>query len=441
MQPPTSLARAAAIALAAALCGARAASANALFDFNGLLPTQNPDQPILDTQLAGMFQKYFPKDANGAVKSDILLVFGQCYGGDFSKLFDNTLNDPTARQGASADTVAFTNTTVLTACGEGRTADFNGWGSGEKPSALDALKPGNAAQDVATAGAGAAGPSEHPTTTGDLTKTIGGAHSTHVVIYAGKPLTNNDDSRPEIKKVRDNFTGQAGTTVDVLAGDGSAAQSGNIPGAKPATFQALDTLLKQIGENVMQDGEQFILYVADHGEERRASYSALVVPGGASQSVSLDTGELQGDALYAASTDSTYGGPTLTIDTQQFLSNPGAFDVTFGSTSLGTLAQASIGTTILPNGGTALEYTLPVPLSALDAASSSAAIGIFDAGSASATFAGVAFDSGAIPQTNIPEPASAALALVSVAALLGCCRARPRSGRGPAHERRPLGHG
>jgi hypothetical protein len=419
MKLPTSLARAA--VLGVALWSVQAASAALIV--NGVLPT-NSGQSIKDTDLAAMFGKYFPKDSSGNVKSDILIVFGQCYGGDFPKLFDSTLNDPTAPQGATADTVGFTNATVLTASSAGQTSDFNGWGSGspDKTSALDKLAPGNTAQDVVDAGAAAKAPTEHPTQTGSLTKTIGGPNSTHVVIYAGKPLTENDDSRPEIKKVRDHFSGMANTTVDVVAGDGSMAQTG-VPGAKPATFSALDALLKQIGQNVMQDGEQFILYVADHGEENRASFGALVVPGAGTQSVSLDTGELQGDALYAAGADPTYGGATISFDSAQVISNPSTFNIAFGSHILGTLGQSAVGTVILPDGTAAFQYTLPVPLSVLNAGSTSAEIGIIDSGSLGATFDDIVFDSGAIPQTDIPEPMSAAI-LVVPAVLLGRRRGR-----------------
>lgn len=170
----------------------------------------------------------------GSNYESMILAFTQCYGGDHIDNFSD-----------------LGNTAILSGGAPGTTTDYGGYHA----SLGQNLTPGSDTDTAHAAGEAGASSGDSPTTAG-TNQTIGGTGSTHVLIWAGQP--NNLD-QDDIDNLVNNFGGQPNTTVTVLSGDGTGA---NTDGA--ATMDNLIDSLDDIGDQMGPD-EQFVLFVTDHG--------------------------------------------------------------------------------------------------------------------------------------------------------------------------------
>ena len=238
-------------------------------------------------------------DAAVPAASKRLLIFAQCFGGEFaaSSLF-NTVN--TATTSASA-------------------ADQEAHYGGYHEKAADGLKPeagrtGQTVHDEGVAGRFNAGDgfTEDPQTGGGLglsdfsLEPINGTStvkSRHILIYIGKPdrKTRRDPDTGEkvpdaqgndqfVEDVADrdsiisNFSGQPNTTVHSVGGapDPSDPTVGTDGWDRPGNFDGLAAALHDIKQEFDKAAdaskEQFILFVGDHGAYRTARSSATNVP-------------------------------------------------------------------------------------------------------------------------------------------------------------------
>jgi hypothetical protein len=84
--------------------------------------------------------------------------------------------------------------------------------------------------------------------------------SRHILIYAGEPTS---DDTTAIQNVNNNFAGQPDTTLTTVGDNGDA------PWQQPGTAAGLQSALEAIGQAISNSpdpaGEQFIMYVGDHG--------------------------------------------------------------------------------------------------------------------------------------------------------------------------------
>jgi|GEM_PF-3558157 len=183
---------------------------------------------ILDIQLARLINMHIKNYQN------MILIFTCCYAGDF---VDDFAGKP--------------NTAVL-AGNQPCQCTWDGW---YDLGVANALKMGKNVTDIHQAGKNNKHPGENPFWVGPNLK-VGGKSSTHILIWAGNPGRGDWN---EINKIKNNFAGQPGVTITVLAGNGGGADG-------PATLQSLVNTLKAIGQK-MTENEQFILYVADHGDK------------------------------------------------------------------------------------------------------------------------------------------------------------------------------
>jgi hypothetical protein len=228
-----------------------------------------------------------------------ILAFTECYGGD--KL-DEFAGDP--------------DTTVLSGSTPGNTTDYGGYHRG----LAGGLAPGSTTDAAHAAGTTNAKPGDSPTKAGpnqDIgTGGDGGAiTSTHVLVWAGDP---NWQDQADIDDINNNFGGQPNTTVTTLAGDGTGA---GVDGA--ATFENLVDALADIG-TLMNQNEQFILFVTDHGDLDTSLASVNCPPGGCSQQLILTP------QLHAQMLDDIANTPNLTLVTAQPQPiPPGSLQVSF----------------------------------------------------------------------------------------------------------------
>lgn len=201
---------------------------------------------IYDFDLRQMLDEYMPE------YQSMLLIFTQCYGGDF---LDNFAGKP--------------NTAVLSATSPGQQANYGGY----ENDASDALYPalGRTSDDVHAAGVGGKAPGETPQKIGDavsleLTNPAGAIRSRHVLYYAGLPdgAPGRDVDQRDI--VRDNWRFKDNTTVTLVGAQEDALGNAQPGWDYPATPRGLKAALKTIGEQ-MNAHEQFILFVSDHGGE------------------------------------------------------------------------------------------------------------------------------------------------------------------------------
>ena len=238
-------------------------------------------------------------DAAVPAASKRLLIFAQCFGGEFagSSLF-NTAN--TATTSASA-------------------ADEEAHYGGYHEDAADGLKPetgrtGQTVHDEGVAGRFNAGVgyTENPKTGGGLalsgfslepitpTSTV---KSRHILIYIGKPDRKvrrdpaTGDKVPDAQgkdqfvedvadrdSIASNFSGQPNTTVHSVGGapDPSNPTVGTNGWDRPGSFDGLAAALldikKEFDKAADPSKEQFILFVGDHGDYRTARSTNTNVP-------------------------------------------------------------------------------------------------------------------------------------------------------------------
>ena len=213
---------------------------------DGTLPTNAAGEgPIYDDELAKLVHTLLPECAKK------LLMFTECYGGDFLDEFAGDAN------------------TAVTSADEAGDESIYG---GYHDDAAKGLKPGagRTAKDAHDDGVAGKADSESPQTGGGLPLTdfpldpvgTNGVHSRHVLVYAGKPEAMDDADRDAIKA---NFAGQPNTTVTTV-GAGGAADGYD----KPATHKGLEDAIKEIADDINNSddpcNEQFILFVTDHGD-------------------------------------------------------------------------------------------------------------------------------------------------------------------------------
>ena len=255
----------------------------------------NRERFISDQQLSQLIESAVPDE------SQRLLIFGQCFGGEFasSALF----NHP--------------NTATMSASLPDEPAQYGGYHEG----AAKGLKPeaGRTGQSVHNDGEATrfnAGElyTEHPTTGGGLplsqfslepATADGNVRSRHIVVYAGSPGSrlrrNRDTADPELdangekQQVYDSadrdaikkaFEGQPNTTVHSVGGppsdsDPNAGTDGwDFPGDFNGLARSMYLVSQEMQKAADKSKEQFILFVGDHGEYRIGCDAPVTVPPG-----------------------------------------------------------------------------------------------------------------------------------------------------------------
>jgi|GEM_PF-6539771 len=214
---------------------------------DGTLPVTAPGEPpIFDDELAEMIRRLIPQC------SKKLMMFTQCYGGNFLDQFEG---DP--------------NTATTSADEPGDESIYGGY----HDDAARGLKsgPGRTAKDAHDAGTAGKAASESPQSGGGLGLTdfpldpvgTNGVCSRHILVYAGIPEPMDDADRDAIKA---NFPDDGVTqTVHTVGGNGAADGYD-----KPASHKGMEDAMKEIGDLIRNAEnpccEQFILFVTDHGD-------------------------------------------------------------------------------------------------------------------------------------------------------------------------------
>ncbi len=257
--------------------------------------------PITDFALRIMLDAFIPDHQSS------LLVFTQCYGGDMLEKFKG-------RPG----------TGILSATSIGQKATYGGYDN----DAAGALWPeeGRTSQDVHDAGVRGKASNEDPTQTGETvslepTDPTGDIQSRHVLVYAGCPDSGKGRDVDQRDTIVQNLSGQPNTTVTTVGGDGTGGWD------YPGTLAGLRDALAAIGQN-MNENEQFILFVTDHGDRHPAAQDVMIpAPGSTGLTITIpqsligdmlhdlenETGT--GITLFLAGSDSFQGPLTITLAT------------------------------------------------------------------------------------------------------------------------------
>ncbi len=256
---------------------------------------------ISDRQLSRLINSAVPSTTQR------LLIFAQCFGGEFvASSHFNTANTATAA-GTTAN----------------QPAHYGGYHEG----AAQGLRPGTGrtGQTVHNGGVATrfqAGPTynETPTTGGGLALSSfslepvtanGNVRSRHIVVYVGKPDSKLRRSRTTASPVLDAqgktqqvndvadrdaiekaFTGQTNTTVHTVGGapdpNNPLAGTGgwDFPGSFDGLARAMQQVKQAIAASADPSKEQFILFVGNHGDYRKAKQSGTSVAPSARSSVS-----------------------------------------------------------------------------------------------------------------------------------------------------------
>jgi hypothetical protein len=247
---------------------------------------------ISDETLRDLLDEHIP--TNNAHSS--LVVLTQCYGGD-------TANDLTGRD----------NTAVLSATSEGETAVYGGYDN----DAAAALRPGEGRTSDTVHDAGVAGKhaSETPTKSGDAvsledTSKTGDIRSRHVLVYAGQPDSREGRDNDQRDTIESNFAGKANTTVTTVGGDGSGGW--DHPGSQAGLTDALEAISEQMNEN-----EQFILFVTDHGDLHPTSKN-VSVPANTDQVIELTVPDYLVLDMLGTTVNDDYTGLSFYIEEDTF---------------------------------------------------------------------------------------------------------------------------
>ena len=405
-------------ALAASLLIAAPAHAVTL-TWGSLVTDSGPT--VYDFQLQDMINEHFEDGSkgNGTVDSNILIVGTSCYFGDFFDNFNAGTGD--AAGGGAFDIVGFSNTTTLSAQEAGKKAIYGGYDD----DAASALVPGATAQQVHTAGTNGKDASENPQSQGNLTRTVGGSTSTHVLVWAGQP---NAEDRSQINDIAASFPTSATQTVTVLAGNGSAAQgTAHVDGA--ATFANLEQAIMDIGA-LMDDGadEQFILYVTDHGNIEKIDTSARTINSGFNDGWLV---EFDQPLIDDWATDPLLNIPELqiwTLPNQIAPSALGQVEIELNSLSLGSLGGFQLSQIqVNPSefGSPFMDvYTLADPfLQGIINDPLAQQVQIFNNSGGTLEFSAALIGSGPVSKA-VPEPSSFALAALGLVGLAWFARRR-----------------
>lgn len=395
------------LGLAVVLCAA-AASADIL-TWGSLAQAPGETRGIYDWELQDLIASKI------GTASDILIVNTACFGGNFFENFNSTTGDTTG--GGAFDINGFTNTTIISGNPAGKETYYGGF----HRNAAKATKPGNTSNDVA----GAAHDSRETPQNQGANKTIGGTSSTHVLVWAGQP---NDQDRADITDIKNNFGSGAGTTIHVLAGNDAAGTTGNVT-TGPATLSSLESALTTIGA-AMGAGEQFVLFVTDHGDEHKIDNGIGVVASGSTQpfTVPIETHTLElmlGDP---------FNEPTITLATADPIIETELVQLALVSSSpiAVTLNDpiVEVGSLVLPDLSTATTYTIPLADFNFDLSLSSTLspqqFGLNNQSSNPIDFLFADLGSGAISRLSafVPEPSTLVLLVIGLAAAMAGRRRR-----------------
>lgn len=242
--------------------------------YGTLCTEQGP--PITELALRAMLDRYIPQ------YQSTLLVFTLCYAGDMVDSFDGRPR-----------------TGVLAANAAGRITSYGGYHD-DAARALDSA-PGHTSGDVHAAGFAGKAAAEAPFTAGDVislapVEPTGEIQSRHVLVYGGCRSNNPASTALDVADrdaVVANFAGDLNTTVTTVGMDG-ATGGWNFPG----TLEGLRQALEQIGGQ-MNEHEQFILFVTDHGDLHPAVREVPPLYPGSNVLVTLDVpASLAGDMLH-----------------------------------------------------------------------------------------------------------------------------------------------
>jgi hypothetical protein len=219
---------------------------------------------------------YFEDGSKGNLtnSSNNLILLAQCYAGDYLVNYNGTAHDADAG-GEQFDSATFSNTTVLTNDVPGRKTQFH-----TADHLVKSIFRGRTAGDLQTITSDCKEVMrlDDPQLQGLATRAVGGATSTHVLVWASQP-----DPRDiaNIGRIAQRFPPSATTTVTVLSGNGTAAHTGTqVAGVTygAATRSALEDAIETIGAR-MDDGadEQFILIMLDHGGKAVIDPTGIVI--------------------------------------------------------------------------------------------------------------------------------------------------------------------
>ncbi|HZU86875.1 MAG TPA: hypothetical protein VFF78_05300 [Anaerolineaceae bacterium] len=219
---------------------------------------------IYDDELRALLDEYIPT----ANAHSALLVFTQCFGGDM-------LDNFAGRE----------NTGVISATSPGgEEAQYGGYHDDAAAGLFPAA--GRTSADVHAAGMAGKDPSEHPVSQGDpisLEPITGKVPITsrHVLFFAGESGELSAADIADRNKVVENFGGQSPTTTVTTVGFGGAGWD------HPGTVEGLRAALQTIGAQ-MGPGEQFILFVGDHGDYDMVDDTPVCEPDGTCGSEPFD---------------------------------------------------------------------------------------------------------------------------------------------------------
>jgi len=216
--------------------------------------------PMYDFELADLIASHIP----ACTKK--LIVLTECYGGDVVNDFANSPN-----------------TAVISATSPGQLAQYGGYDD----DAANALRPGPGrnGNDVHVAGRNGRGKGEKPMRGGTMSagnfnlddvSSNGPVRSRHIVYYAGIPggtsAAHHDNTYRDT--IRNNFAGQANTTVHTAGGRG-AGSGYDQPGTTGGLHRAIDDAATEITNSPDPCREQFILFVSDHGDLEKLTQSQV----------------------------------------------------------------------------------------------------------------------------------------------------------------------
>ena len=248
--------------------------------------------PITDTELRQMLDEFIPTDDAHST----LLIFTQCFGGD---MMDNFADRP--------------NTATLSATSSGQCAVYGGYDD----DAADALKAGagRTSDDVHDAGNDGKADSESPQKQGDAVSLEpvdpenGPIRSRHVLVYAGQPDAGEGRDNDQRDKIKENFENDPNTTVHTVGGPAGDDGKGQDGWDHPGSRTGLQEALKEI-KALMNEHEQFIMFVTDHGGQ--SSVDAPSCDGEGCQSGPHSLGE----STYELMLEDPFNQPTLNLYAQ-----------------------------------------------------------------------------------------------------------------------------
>ena len=226
---------------------------------------------IVDFMLRTLLDNYVStKDVHST-----LIIFTECYGGDKADDFKGRCG-----------------TTVLSATSPGEPAYFGGY---EDDAALlfypdfaydalqlheDAVKgKDNLETPIIYLPPGPNGKPGQPASLWPVNPD-GELRGRQILVYAGIP---EESDKKQCKQIKESFANEPNTTVTLVGG------TGETDGFKyPGTLEGLRNALAKIKKN-MKSGEQFILFVTDHGDIHRAIKDVTVKTGETKLDMTLDS--------------------------------------------------------------------------------------------------------------------------------------------------------